>query len=172
MGVSSLNLARAHRTLASPCSHLLVLPKLKDLGTHSSFTLDSIPRLQVKLVHCDVCNAVVRDGKIPEDWSRSWMVVNVYKGKGDALTWGSYSYSLRGDVLRKVLLLLYNDFTFLTHFSSKKRQSLSVCLSVGEPIFLANHETHRTNIFSVSPSIHMPETVQIWFISNNALWLK
>jgi hypothetical protein len=27
-----------------------------------------------------VCNVVVRDGKIPEDWSRSWMV-NVYKGK-------------------------------------------------------------------------------------------
>ena len=26
----------------------------------------------------DVCNTVVRDGKIPEDWSRSWMV-NVYK---------------------------------------------------------------------------------------------
>ena len=25
----------------------------------------------------DVCNAVVKDGKIPEDWSRSWMV-NVY----------------------------------------------------------------------------------------------
>ena len=21
----------------------------------------------------DVCNAVVKDGKIPEDWSRSWM---------------------------------------------------------------------------------------------------
>ena len=37
----------------------------------------------------DVCNAVVRDGKIPEDWSRSWMV-NVYKGKGDALICGSY----------------------------------------------------------------------------------
>ena len=37
----------------------------------------------------DVCNTVVRDGKIPEDWSRSWMV-NVYKGNGDALTWGSY----------------------------------------------------------------------------------
>ena len=32
---------------------------------------------------------VVRDGKIPEDWSRSWMA-NVYKGKGDALTCGSY----------------------------------------------------------------------------------
>ena len=31
----------------------------------------------------DVCNAVVKDGKIPEDWSKSWMV-NVYKGKGEA----------------------------------------------------------------------------------------
>ena len=37
----------------------------------------------------DVCNAVVKDGKIPEDWSRSWMV-NVHKGKGDALACGSY----------------------------------------------------------------------------------
>jgi hypothetical protein len=37
----------------------------------------------------DVCNAVVREGKIPEDWCKSWMV-NVYKGKGDALECGSY----------------------------------------------------------------------------------
>ena len=37
----------------------------------------------------DVCNAVVRDGWIPEDWTKSWMV-NVYKGKGDALECGSY----------------------------------------------------------------------------------
>ena len=36
-----------------------------------------------------MCNAVVKDGKVPEDWCRSWMV-NVYKGKGDALTCGSY----------------------------------------------------------------------------------
>ena len=36
----------------------------------------------------DVCNAVVKDGKIPEDWSRSWMVY-VFKGKGDALACGS-----------------------------------------------------------------------------------
>ena len=34
------------------------------------------------------CNAVVRDGKIPKDW-RSWLV-NVYKGKGDALACGLY----------------------------------------------------------------------------------
>ena len=38
----------------------------------------------------ELCNAVVRDGKIPKDWSRSWLV-NVYKGKGDALACGSYS---------------------------------------------------------------------------------
>ena len=34
------------------------------------------------------CNAVVRDGRVPEDWSRCWMV-NFFKGnlgKGDALT--------------------------------------------------------------------------------------
>ena len=37
----------------------------------------------------DVCNAVVRDGKIPEDWCKSWMV-NVYKGKGNALECNSY----------------------------------------------------------------------------------
>ena len=37
----------------------------------------------------ELCNAVVRDGKIPKDWSRSWLV-NVNKMKGDALECGSY----------------------------------------------------------------------------------
>ena len=37
----------------------------------------------------ELCNAVVRDGKIPNDWSRSWLV-NVYKGKEDALACVSY----------------------------------------------------------------------------------
>ena len=37
----------------------------------------------------DLCNEVVREGKIPEDWWRSWMV-SIYKGKGDALECGSY----------------------------------------------------------------------------------
>ena len=37
----------------------------------------------------DLCNAIVRDGKIPDDWKKSLMV-NVYKGKGDALECGSY----------------------------------------------------------------------------------
>ena len=36
--------------------------------------------LQMKLdVDDGACNAVVKDGEIPEKWSRSWMV-NVYKG--------------------------------------------------------------------------------------------
>ena len=37
----------------------------------------------------EICNLVVREGRIPEDWCKSWMV-NVYKGKGDALECGSY----------------------------------------------------------------------------------
>ena len=36
----------------------------------------------------DVCNAVVKDGRIPKDWSKKWLL-NVYKGKGDALACGS-----------------------------------------------------------------------------------
>jgi hypothetical protein len=37
----------------------------------------------------DLLNEVVREGKIPADWKKSWLV-NVYKGKGDALQCGSY----------------------------------------------------------------------------------
>ncbi len=31
----------------------------------------------------------MKQGKIPEDWSKSWMV-SIYKGKGDALECNSY----------------------------------------------------------------------------------
>ena len=37
----------------------------------------------------DVCNAVVKELKIPKDWRNIWMV-NVFKGKGDGLKCGSY----------------------------------------------------------------------------------
>ena len=37
----------------------------------------------------DVCNAVIKEGRIPQDWCKSWMI-NIYKGKGDALECGSY----------------------------------------------------------------------------------
>jgi len=37
----------------------------------------------------DLCNAVVKDGKILEDRSESWLAI-VYNGKGDTLECGSY----------------------------------------------------------------------------------
>ena len=36
-----------------------------------------------------IFNGVIKEGKIPTDWRKSWLV-NVYKGKGDALACGSY----------------------------------------------------------------------------------
>ena len=36
----------------------------------------------------DLFNATVKEGRIPVDWSKSWMI-SVYKGKGDALECGS-----------------------------------------------------------------------------------
>src|SRR5208283_1549997 len=32
----------------------------------------------------DLFNAIVKEGRIPADWKKSWMI-SVYKGKGDAL---------------------------------------------------------------------------------------
>ena len=37
----------------------------------------------------DLCNAIVKEGEMPNDWNRSYMI-NLYKGKGDALECGSY----------------------------------------------------------------------------------
>jgi hypothetical protein len=37
----------------------------------------------------DLFNAIVREGKIPTDWCKSW-IVSIYKGKGDAMECGSY----------------------------------------------------------------------------------
>ena len=36
-----------------------------------------------------IVNGVIREGRIPADWTKSWLV-NVYKGEGDALACGSY----------------------------------------------------------------------------------
>ena len=36
-----------------------------------------------------IFNGVIREEKIPSDWRKSWLV-NVYRGRGDALTCGSY----------------------------------------------------------------------------------
>ena len=37
----------------------------------------------------DLCNVIVKEGRIPADWKKSW-IVSVYKGKGDSLDCGSY----------------------------------------------------------------------------------
>src|SRR5579863_9241140 len=37
----------------------------------------------------DLCNAIIKEDKIPKDWRKSWMI-SIYKGKGDALDCGSY----------------------------------------------------------------------------------
>jgi hypothetical protein len=50
----------------------------------------------------DLCNAIISEGKIPEDWKKSWMV-KVYKGKGDALNCGSYRGIKLLDQTMKVL---------------------------------------------------------------------
>ena len=40
----------------------------------------------------DLCNAIVKEGCIPEDWKSS-VILPIYKGKGDPMECGSY----RGD---------------------------------------------------------------------------
>src|SRR3989442_946107 len=50
----------------------------------------------------DICNEVVRSGVVPVDWKRSWMV-NVYKGKGNALDCSSYRGMKLLDHVLKVL---------------------------------------------------------------------
>jgi hypothetical protein len=49
-----------------------------------------------------LCNAIVKEGKVPEDWRKSWMV-SVYKGKGDALECGSYRGIKLLDQVLKIL---------------------------------------------------------------------
>jgi len=37
----------------------------------------------------DLCNGIVKEGSIPEDWKSS-VVLPIYKGKGDPMECGSY----------------------------------------------------------------------------------
>ena len=50
----------------------------------------------------EICNAILKEGKVPEDWERSW-IVSVYKGKGDALECGSYRGIKLLDQVMKVM---------------------------------------------------------------------
>ena len=50
----------------------------------------------------DLFNKIVQEGKIPNEWRKSWMV-RKYKGKGDALECGSYRGIKLLDHVMKVL---------------------------------------------------------------------
>ena len=50
----------------------------------------------------EICNAILKEGKVPSDWERSW-IVSVYKGKGDALECGSYRGIKLLDQVMKVM---------------------------------------------------------------------
>lgn len=53
-------------------------------------------------MHDRFCDAVVKDGKIRAEWTRSWML-SIYKGKGEAVEWGSHTDIKLRDVLERVL---------------------------------------------------------------------
>src|SRR6059036_1751653 len=67
----------------------------------SGVAADMLKAAGVKWV-TDICNEVVRSGVVPADWRRSWMV-NVYKGKGNALECSSYRGIKLLDHVLKVL---------------------------------------------------------------------
>ena len=41
-------------------------------------------RMYMKVV-ADILDSIIRDGKVPKDWEESY-TINLYKGKGDALS--------------------------------------------------------------------------------------
>ena len=49
-----------------------------------------------------IFNGIIREGKIFADWRKSWLV-NLYKGKGDALACGSYRGIKLLDQVMKIL---------------------------------------------------------------------
>src|SRR5580692_2303355 len=49
-----------------------------------------------------IFNGIIREGKIPSDWKKSWLV-NIYKGKGDVMECGSYRGINLLDQVMKVL---------------------------------------------------------------------
>ena len=51
-------------------------------------------------VIADLISSIIRDGKVPKDWEENY-IVNVYKGKGDALYKRNYrGLELPGHVMK------------------------------------------------------------------------
>ena len=48
----------------------------------------------------DLVNSIIRDGKVPKDWEESYLI-NLYKGKDDALSRENYrGFKLLQDVMK------------------------------------------------------------------------
>jgi len=57
----------------------------------------------------DLCNGIVKEGCIPEDWKSS-MVLPIYKGKGDPMECGSYrGISLLEHAMKVVEIIFENS---------------------------------------------------------------
>ena len=51
--------------------------------------LKTAPDICCKII-ADLMNAVILEGKVPADWSDSF-IISLFKGKGDLLDWSNYS---------------------------------------------------------------------------------
>ena len=58
---------------------------LKEMTRHKAPGLSGL----VAEMILDLCNGIVKEGSIPEDWKSS-VVLPIYKGKGDPMECGSY----------------------------------------------------------------------------------
>jgi len=64
----------------------------------------------------DLCNAIVKEACIPENWKSS-VVLPIYKGKGDAMKYGSYRRIKLLEHAMKVVEKIYE--TTNTEFGSR-----------------------------------------------------
>ena len=69
--------------------------------------LKSVPDMFCKII-ADLMNAIIREGKVPVDWSDS-IIVSLFKGKGDALDWNNYrGLKLTDNVLKLIERVVEN----------------------------------------------------------------
>ena len=63
--------------------------------------LKAAPNICCKII-ADLMNAIIREGKVPADWSNS-IIVSLFKGKGDALDRNNYCGLKLTDHVLKVI---------------------------------------------------------------------
>ena len=85
--------------------------KVAGLSGVAAEMLKAAPNICSKII-TNLMNAIIREGKIPADWSLlfivdwsllEFIIVNLFKGKGDALDWNNYcGLKLTGHVLKVI----------------------------------------------------------------------